>query len=608
MLKELNGLDSLKKLNINQLSELCDEIRKDLLKTVMTNGGHLASNLGVVELTVALHYVFDDTDKIIWDVGHQSYVHKILTNRIDKFCTLRKKGGISGFPSPEESKHDSFGVGHASTAISAGLGIAKARDIQNQNFDVISVVGDGALTGGLSYEGLNSIGSTKMFIILNDNNMAIDKNVGSATKNLSRVRISKKYLQFKKRTKKFLKKLPLIGNSLLSLSKKVARNIRLKKLHNIYFENFNIRYIGPINGHDLKELIFYLSEIKNNADKPTVLHVLTQKGKGYLPAEQEPNKFHGITPKNNKTQASMSEIVGRTLSILAIDNPKITVITAAMADGTGTSIFRKTHPDRFFDVGIAEEHAVTFSAGLATQGMKPYVAIYSTFLQRAYDQILHDVCLQNLPVTFCIDRAGFVGEDGKTHQGLFDISYLSTMPNLILLTPASPTQLEKMLEWSTTQNTPIAIRYPKASYDNKNIQNEFKLAEWHYFGDLTAKNTILAIGPNAFYVAFSALEQLKSSNVRSCVIQVSSIKPLDEELLNKVADKQLLITIEEGMLTGGFASIINTYYSTKELRPKKIVNIGVDDKFVAHSTINEQLEEYGITTQNIINIVLQNNN
>ena len=375
MLENILSSTDLKKININQLPELCSEIREKLLTTVMDNGGHLASNLGVVELTVALHYVFDDVDKIVWDVGHQAYVHKLLTGREKEFATLRKKDGISGFPTIEESIYDVFGVGHASTAISAGLGIAKARDIQNHSFDVVAVVGDGSLTGGLSYEGLNSIGDTKMFIVLNDNNMAIDKNVGSATKNLSKVRVSKKYLRLKKNTKKFLSKLPLIGKPLLKMGTKMVRNIRLKKLHNIYFENFNIRYIGPVNGHDVKELIFYLREIKNNIDKPTVLHVITKKGKGYLPAENEPNKFHGISSKNALSSITMSKIVGSTLCDLAVDNPKITVITAAMADGTGTADFRTKFPDKFFDVGIAEEHAVTFSAGLAVQGMKPYVAI-----------------------------------------------------------------------------------------------------------------------------------------------------------------------------------------------------------------------------------------
>jgi len=609
MLNEIRDINDLKKLNINQLPTLCEEIRETLINTLMSNGGHLASNLGVVELTVALHYVFDDTDKIIWDVGHQSYVHKLLTGRATKFNTIRKKDGLSGFPTTEESLQDVFGVGHASTAISAGLGIAKARDIKNQNFDVVAVVGDGALTGGLSYEGLNSIGATKMFIVLNDNNMAIDKNVGSATKNLSKVRISKKYLRFKKRTKLFLSKLPLLGKPLLKLSKKIVRNIRLKKLHNIYFENFNIRYVGPVNGHDVKELIFYLTEIKSNSDKPTVLHVITKKGKGYSPAELDPNKYHGISQNNSVSQSNMSDILGKTLTNLAVDNPKITVITAAMANGTGTTCFRDNHPDRFFDVGIAEQHAVTFAAGLATQGLKPYVAIYSTFLQRSYDQILHDVCIQNLPVTFCIDRAGFVGEDGQTHQGLFDISYLSSMPNLKILTPSSTKQLKQMLEWSANQTSPIAIRYPKNS--NKiaqEISTNFYMGQWGYLNCPSINCVIFAVGPNALSVSYQAQQLLKQSNIGVIIVDVTSVKPIDKNLVNKLIDSKLFVTIEEGMILGGFSSILKEYLLSLETKIPKIISLGVNDTFVKHATISQQLEDYNITPQKIYDLILKNSN
>lgn len=607
MLENILSSTDLKKININQLPELCSEIREKLLTTVMDNGGHLASNLGVVELTVALHYVFDDVDKIVWDVGHQAYVHKLLTGREKEFATLRKKDGISGFPTIEESIYDVFGVGHASTAISAGLGIAKARDIQNHSFDVVAVVGDGSLTGGLSYEGLNSIGDTKMFIVLNDNNMAIDKNVGSATKNLSKVRVSKKYLRLKKNTKKFLSKLPLIGKPLLKMGTKMVRNIRLKKLHNIYFENFNIRYIGPVNGHDVKELIFYLREIKNNIDKPTVLHVITKKGKGYLPAENEPNKFHGISSKNALSSITMSKIIGSTLCDLAVDNPKITVITAAMADGTGTADFRTKFPDKFFDVGIAEEHAVTFSAGLAVQGMKPYVAIYSTFLQRAYDQIIHDVCLQNLPVTFCIDRAGFVGEDGQTHQGLFDICFLSSIPNIKILAPSSSKQLKQILIWSATQYSPIAIRYPKSEMLlPKEFSADFDANHWAVFGDKYADFVILAVGNNALLASINAMEELKNEKISLCVVDAYFVKPLDEYLLQTLKNAKLIITIEEGMLTSGFGSMIDTYFSNKNFYPKKIIHLGVNNKFVKHATVLEQLKQFGITSENLINLIKNN--
>lgn len=607
MLENILGLSDLKKININQLPDLCNEIRQKLLSTVMNTGGHLASNLGVVELTVALHYVFDDVDKIIWDVGHQTYVHKLLTGRCKDFSTLRNKDGLSGFPTLEESQSDVFGVGHASTAISAGLGIAKARDIQNHSFDVVAVVGDGSLTGGLSYEGLNSIGNTKMFIVLNDNNMAIDKNVGSATKNLSKVRVSKRYLRLKKSTKRFLSKLPIIGKPLLKMGSKIVRNIRLKKLHNIYFENFNIRYIGPVNGHDVKELIFYLKEIKNNIDKPTVLHVITKKGKGYQPAEEEPNKYHGVSSKNANNNNTMSQVVGSTLCDLAVDNPKITVISAAMADGTGTASFRSKFPDKFFDVGIAEEHAVTFSAGLAAQGMKPYVAIYSTFLQRAYDQILHDVCLQNLPVTFCIDRAGFVGEDGQTHQGLFDICFLSPIPNIIIFAPSSSKQLKQMLIWSATQYTPIAIRYPKnENLLPKDFDVDFDANHWPVFGNNFTDVVLLAVGNNALLASISAMQELKKQNISVTVVNAYFVKPLDECLLQSFKNAKLIITIEEGMLASGFASIVDSFFSDKNCHPKKIIHIGVDDKFVKHATVYEQLKQFGITSENIINLIKAN--
>ncbi|MBR5250811.1 MAG: 1-deoxy-D-xylulose-5-phosphate synthase, partial [Clostridia bacterium] len=598
-----------KKLNIKQLPELCNEIRENLLKTVLNNGGHLASNLGVVELTVALHYVFDDTDKIVWDVGHQAYIHKLLTGRGGKFSSLRQKDGLSGFPTKEESSQDVFGVGHASTAISASLGIAKARDIQNQNFDVIAVVGDGALTGGLSYEGLNSIGDTKMFIILNDNNMAIDKNVGSATKNLSKVRISKRYLRLKKRTKAFLAKLPLLGKPLLRLGKKIVRNIRLKKLHNIYFENFNIRYVGPVNGHDVKELVFYLTEIKNNIDKPTVLHVLTKKGKGYSPAELNPNKYHGVSQNNAVSKSNMSNILGLTLTEMAVDNPKISVITAAMADGTGTTCFRDAHPDRFFDVGIAEQHAVTFAGGLASQGLKPYVVIYSTFLQRSYDQILHDVCIQNLPVTFCIDRAGFVGQDGQTHQGLFDMAYLLPMPNIKILTPSSTTQLKQMLTWSENEFCPIAIRYPKNSNQvAEDISTSFNVNQWGYIGATSPSCVIFAVGPNALSASYQAMKNLSNSQIAVGVVDVTTIKPIDKSTINKLINAKLFLTIEEGMITGGFSSAIKDYLLSLETKIPKILSIGVNDIFVKHATINQQLEEHNISPKKICDLILKNSN
>lgn len=603
MLEKINCPTDLKKLNIKQLPELCEEIRARLLQTVLNNGGHLASNLGVVELTVALHYVFDDADKIIWDVGHQSYVHKMLTGRMGKIDTLRRSDGLSGFTDVNESEFDVFGAGHASTAVSAALGIATARDINNQSFDVVAVVGDGALTGGLSYEGLNSIGDTKMFIVLNDNNMSIGANVGSATKNLSKMRVSKGYLNFKHRVKRVLSKIPLVGKPLIKLGRTIVRSIRLNRLRNIYFENFNIKYIGPVNGHDVKELVFYLSKIKNNIDKPTVLHCLTKKGKGFEAAEENPQKYHGVSPNGISSNSNMSDAVGKVLTEMAVDNPKIAVITAAMADGTGTSVFKEAFPKRFFDVGIAEEHAVTFAAGLAAQGLKPYFAVYSTFLQRAYDQIIHDVCLQNLPVTFCIDRAGFVGQDGKTHQGVFDISFLSAIPNITILAPATAEQLKQMLRWSAFQDFPIAVRYPKYSVDLACEQDcGFSFPKWNFYGNPDSDIFLFAVGGNALSICLKVKNALIGKSV--CVINACCIKPFDYEFLNSLKlDDKIIVTLEEGMICGGFGYLLDDFIVVNGIAPKKVVHKGVGDCFVGHATIAEQLELNGLSFSEILNTI-----
>ncbi len=603
MLENINGLSDLKKLDIKQLPALCEEIRAEIIKTVTANGGHLASNLGVVELTVALHYVFNEEDKIVWDVGHQSYVHKLLTGRRIMFDSLRQEGGLSGFPDTDESVSDTFNTGHASTSISAALGIAKARDIQKQNFDVVAVVGDGALTGGLTYEGLNSVDDTKMFLVLNDNNMSIDANVGSATKNLSRVRVRKGYLNFKRNTKRFLNALPLIGKPLLKLCKNIIRNIRLSRLKNIYFENFKIKYIGPINGHDVKDLIFYLSKIKNNVNVPTVLHVITQKGRGYPQAEDNPQGYHGVSAKCSISSSTMSDTVGETLCKLAENDERIVAITAAMTVGTGLKPFMEAYPDRFFDVGIAEEHAVTFAAGLAKQGLKPYVAIYSTFLQRAYDQILHDVCLQHLPVVFCVDRAGFVGEDGQTHQGLFDISYLSAMPNMVIIAPSSVSQLVSALKWSQTQNSPVAIRYPK---NDVGFDLCYQFCSWQ---SLTQESeiTVLTVGCNALSASLGAYDLLKKEDIIINVINADTIKPLDNIMLDKVFDKsKIIITVEENVLIGGFASLVDSNLVSKQNKNLNVLHIGVEDSFVKHGSISSQLQKYGVTADNIANLIKSN--
>ena len=599
MLENIKNIHDLQKLDVKQLPQLCQEIRQKLVEDVSRNGGHLASNLGVVELSVALHYVFGDDDKIVWDVGHQSYVHKILTSRGENFCTLRQKDGLCGFPDSAESDRDSFGTGHAGTAISAALGLAKARDVAGQNHNVVAVVGDGAMTCGTTYEALNNIGKTKMLIILNDNNMSISDNVGSATRNMSKMRVGK-YDKNKRRLKAFLHKIPLIGKPIYKFLRWCKRRAKLGFVRNSYFDTFNLKYIGIIDGNEIKDLIYYLKNIRDNVDKPTVLHIITKKGKGYAPAEQDPVKYHAVpvggfaedvdgAEQPTDVQPALAEsssIVGKTLCQLASQNDKIVAISAAMTNAVGLKDFAENYPDRFFDVGIAEEHAVTFSAGLAKGGTRPFVCIYSTFMQRAYDQILHDVAIQNLPVTLLLDRAGFVGEDGKTHQGLFDLSYLGNIPNLKIWTPATATQLEQMMEKSLTEQGPVAIRYPR-TLPTDNLQlNE----GWNTFGSAEAKVKLLCVGPRILQNAIG----LQSEKVQ--VVNVTTVKPLDDNYLATIKAEDVVVTIEENVLLGGFGSSVA---STLSAVGCKVISLGVDDQFVAHATVDEQLKQFALDANSL---------
>ena len=598
MLENIKNIHDLQKLDVKQLPQLCQEIRQKLFEDVSRNGGHLASNLGVVELSVALHYVFGDDDKIVWDVGHQSYVHKILTSRGENFCTLRQKDGLCGFPDSEESDRDSFGTGHAGTAISAALGLAKARDVAGQNHNVVAVVGDGAMTCGTTYEALNNIGKTKMLIILNDNNMSISDNVGSATRNMSKMRVGK-YDKNKRRLKAFLHKIPLIGKPIYKFLRWCKRRAKLGFVRNSYFDTFNLKYIGIIDGNEIKDLIYYLKNIRDNVDKPTVLHIITKKGKGYAPAEQDPIKYHAVPvggfaedvagaeqPTDAPAFVESSSIVGKTLCKLASQNDKIVAISAAMTNAVGLKDFAENYPNRFFDVGIAEEHAVTFSAGLAKGGARPFVCIYSTFMQRAYDQILHDVAIQNLPVTLLLDRAGFVGEDGKTHQGLFDLSYLGNIPNLKIWTPATATQLEQMMEKSLTEQGPVAIRYPR-TLPTDNLQlNE----GWNTFGSAEAKVKLLCVGPRILQNAIG----LQSEKVQ--VVNVTTVKPLDDNYLATVKTGDVVVTIEENVLLGGFGSSVASKLSAVGC---KVCSLGVDDQFVAHATVDEQLKQFALDANSL---------
>lgn len=584
MLKDINSPDDIKKLDVKQLGQLCAEIRQVLTDTVLETGGHLASNLGVVELAVALHYVFDRADKIVWDVGHQSYVHKILTGRLSLFNTLRQQDGLSGFPRTEESEYDFFNTGHASTAISSALGIACARDIKGEDYNVIAVVGDGALTGGLAYEGLNNVGETRMLIIVNDNNMSISENVGSATLNMSKIRVGS-YDKNKEKLKKFLLKIPLLGRPVYRFLRWCKRQVKMSYGENSYFDKFDIKYIGVIDGNDVSDLVYYLRKIRNNVKKPTVLHIVTKKGKGYKPAEDNPEKFHSVS--KGDSGALSSDTAGSTLVSLAQSDNRICAVTAAMQDAVGLKSFKELFPDRCYDVGIAEEHAVTFAAGLAANGMKPYVMIYSTFLQRAFDQIQHDVALQSLPVTFLIDRSGFVGSDGATHQGLYDISYLTCIPSMTVWAPATYTQLQQMIEMSQSFGKPLAIRYGRTLSDR---QLNFG-GRWQVLSK-GAKVHLLAVGANMLEVALEVGERIKDVEV----VNVTTVQPLDDQYLNSIEDGAVVVTLEENMLHGGFGSLVNGYFENRDV---KVLNFAVDKTVVAHASISQQIRDCGLDSESV---------
>ena len=592
MLEQIKNIQDLKRLDVKQLPELCAEIRDKLTREVSITGGHLASNLGVVELTVALHYVFDEADKIVWDVGHQCYAHKILTLRGENFSSLRSSGGISGFPDCEEDESDSFNTGHAGTAISAALGLAKARDTLGEDYKVIAVVGDGSMTCGMTFEALNNVKDTNMLIILNDNNMSISDNVGSATLNMSRLRVGK-YDRNKERLKRFLNAIPLIGKPTYNFLRWCKRRAKLGYVRNSYFDTFDLKYVGIIDGNEIKDLVYYLTKIKNNVSKPTLLHIVTKKGKGYAPAEKDPETYHAVNRAGTENSLECSQVVSDTLLRLARERNDVVAVCAAMAKATGLAAFKEVFPDRFFDVGIAEEHAVTFAAGMAKGGARPFVAIYSTFLQRSYDQILHDVALQNLPVTFLIDRAGFVGDDGKTHQGLFDLSYLSQIPNIKIWTPSTYSELSQMIEASLAENCPVAIRYPKClSGDVRNFDGCWKRIREAE----NAKLTVLAVGSNAVEVAVKVAGELNCV----AVVAVTTVKPLDVQILESIRAKKVL-TLEENVLQGGFGQSVVAYFAEKD-SAVSVKTLGIDDRFVKHGKVAEQLQENGLDIDSVLSV------
>ncbi len=610
MLEKINGPQDIKHLNREELEALASEIRQFLIEKISAAGGHLASNLGVVELTMAIFLTFDlPKDKIIWDVGHQAYTHKILSGRKDSFDELRQYGGLSGFPKTKESPCDSFDTGHSSTSISAGLGMAQARDIKGEEYSVVSIIGDGALTGGMAYEALNN--ATRMeknfIIVLNDNNMSISENVGGMSRYLSSIRTGSGYNDLKKNVTSILEKIPVAGPKLIDKISRTKQGIKQLLIPGMLFENMGITYLGPVDGHNLKQLRRVLQEARK-LDHAVLVHVLTKKGKGYPPAEENPSIFHGVDPffidtgkpKNPKKQPGYTDIFSRKLCQLAEERKDIVAVTAAMPDGTGLARFARLYPDRFFDVGIAEQHAVTSAAGMAAAGLKPVVAVYSSFLQRAYDQILHDVCIQNLPVVFAVDRAGLVGSDGETHQGIFDLSYLTSIPNMSVMAPKNLWELRRELEFAVNFDGPIAVRYPRGeAYRGLKEFNEpvvYGKGEMLYEEDQIA---LLAVG-SMVSTAEHIREKMKAEGYRVTLANGRFIKPIDYELAARLASRhQYLVTLEENVLRGGYGLEVTAY--VHEHYPQvKTLNIALPDAYVEHGNVSVLREELGIDSDSII--------
>ncbi len=615
ILDKINKPNDIKRIDPEEYEQLAQEIRQFLIDSISKTGGHLASNLGVVELTMALHIVFDlPADKLIWDVGHQSYTHKILTGRKNQFNKLRKYGGMSGFPKRNESDYDAFDTGHSSTSISAGLGYASARNITGEDYHVISVIGDGALTGGMAYEALNNASSLKknFIIVLNDNSMSISENVGGISRILDDVRSSYSYYDLKEDVKNTLHKLPN-GDALVEKIKKTKSNIKQFIVPGQIFEDMGIQYLGPVDGHNIHKLI-KIFNIAKRVDSPVLVHVVTQKGHGYAPAEKNPSRFHGIGPFDIKTGKSLSvgkgesysAVFSRKICDIAKNDRSVVAITAAMPDGTGLDKFKKWFPDRFFDVGIAEEHAVTFSAGLAAGGMKPVFAVYSSFLQRAFDQILHDVCMQQLHVVFAIDRAGLVGSDGETHQGIFDLSFLSVIPNMTIIAPKNGWELENALEFALEHfYGPIAIRYPRGcAYTglSEYVQPiEYGKSELIHEGSHIC---LMAVG-NMMETALTTGERLKEYNIDATIVNARFVKPIDEDMICDIADEhELLVTLEENVYTGGFGEAVSRYTQMNGLNIRTL-GIALPDDYIEHGNVDILKHEAGIDAEAVFDRIME---
>lgn len=610
ILDEIKNPSDLKGLTIPELQTLCNEIREVIIQTCSKTGGHLAASLGAIELIVALMYVFLPLkDKIIFDVGHQTYAHKILTGRKDKFHTLRQYQGLSGFPNPDESEYDLFKIGHGGCAISLALGLAKARDIKKTDERIIAVIGDGGLTSGMAFEGLNHAGDIKtdFLVVLNDNEMFISNTVGALSNYLSKLRTTYSYIKAREEFKYILEKIPYLGPKIFKLAKKTKDEIKSFVFPGLLFEELGFNYIGPIDGHNI-DILQRTFKFAKTLSGPVLVHTFTKKGKGYTHSENNATLYHGISSFDiesgeiiHKSQVpTYTKVFSKTLIKLAKEDGKIVAITAAMKDGCGLKEFEEMFPDRFFDVGMAEQHAVSFAAGLARQGFKPVVAIYSTFLQRAYDQILHDVCLQNLPVIFAIDRAGIVGEDGETHQGIFDISYLSHIPNLVLLAPKDEEELQDMLFSAFHYNMPVAIRYPRGQGYGVKI-GEPKLLDFGKCEILNSGNDILIIGVgNTVYTCCDTAGELKKIRINPTIINARFVKPIDEEMLCNLAKKiDKVITVEENVLGGGFGSQVLEILSRNNITCKTKI-IGLPDKFIEHGGQKILREKYGLTKENIV--------
>jgi len=613
MLNTITTPSHLKQLSRSELPKLSEEIRERIIEVVSKRGGHLAPSLGAVELTIALHYVFDvPRDKIVWDVGHQSYAHKLLTGRNDRFDTLRQYRGLSGFTRMSESNYDAFSTGHASTSISAGLGMTCGKDLKDDESRVIAVIGDGAMTGGMAYEGLNQTGDRKknLLIVLNDNNMSIAPNVGALSSTLSRAFSKKRMQEVLEEIRKVIKSLPRIGDDAYQIAKRSKVSFKAFVTPGMLFEAFDIEYFGPIDGHNLNRLIDILDNLKSHKG-PVLLHVKTKKGKDYEPAEQNPVYFHGCGSFDIDTGVcvdkkiavpSYTEVFGDTLVELAREDPKIVAITAAMPEGTGLVKFAGEFPDRFFDVGIAEQHAVTFAAGMATEGFRPVVAIYSTFLQRAYDQLLHDVCLEALPVAFAIDRGGIVGEDGPTHQGVFDLSYLRSLPNMTVMAPKDENELRHMLFTATTLKGPVAVRYPRGTAEGVGMDDAMGALTIGKADVLEHGDDVLIIGiGRSVNEAMAASAELRSKGIEATVVNCRFVKPLDVALLTNLAEKiPRIVTVEENVLQGGFGTAVWECLNDEGIDGLRIERIGIPDTFVEHGPPGVLRSKYGIDAEAIV--------